>query len=437
MKLSIPVFLTLALLLLVFSFVRADAVSADSGILTTPQTAPGTLTSTITSTGVLTTVNLTGVIVSGSGSNLPTPISVTLYAYQPSSSAMDLIFTTTTIAQTGGDFAFDHVAKPDGMVYMTSATYAGLPYHSTPSMGEPMTITVFDVTTATGHLMADQLHLIFSFSATGDLEVMEVYILTNVGTQTIVGGQGQLLVDFPIPEGALNPDFRSGLVGEAELETHDGFWEIPAVRPGGLYGVSYAFTLPYAKKATLNQPVALPINAVGVLLPAQGNLKIESAGLVDGGLSDFGGTSYHVYSGESLQAGTQLTIKISGDPNASPSSAGQASSGSRVGLIIGFGAFGLVLILAGVWISRRNHIDSPEIEADVAEEEETEQDFPRGESLASAQDQPESSADADTLMDDIIALDDLYQAGELPEAAYRERRAELKEKLGVILGDKE
>ena len=42
--------------------------------------------------------------------------------------------------------------------------------------------------------------------------------------------------------------------------------------------------------------------------------------------------------------------------------------------------------------------------------------------------------DPDTLMDAIIALDDLYKAGELPEAAYQQRRAELKEKLNQVVG---
>jgi hypothetical protein len=32
-------------------------------------------------------------------------------------------------------------------------------------------------------------------------------------------------------------------------------------------------------------------------------------------------------------------------------------------------------------------------------------------------------------MDAIIALDDLYKAGELPESAYRERRQNLKSQL--------
>lgn len=428
MKLSIPVLLALTLVLVVVSFARAEAVLAASEPSTAMLTAPAILTSTITTTGVITTVKLSGVIVSGSGTDLPTNMPVTLYGYQPGSTAMDLILTTTTTTQPDGEFTFENVAKPDGSVFMASATYAGLPYHSSPSMGEPMTITVFDVTTSTNHLLADQLHLIFSFSDTGALQVTEVYILTNAGIQTIVAGtNGKLMVDFPLPEGALNPDFSSGVVGEAELETHDGFWETPAVRPGGLYGVFYVFSLPYGGKATLNQPLGLPVSAVGALLPAMGNLKIDSAGLVDNGLSDFGGTSYRIYSGDGLQAGQQLAVNISGDPNASAVSAAQGTSGSRLGMIIGLSAFGLALVLAGVWIGRRNRNGALESEPDIVEAEEAEL----------TPETPDTSVDADTIMDDIIALDDLYQAGELPEAAYRERRAELKEKLKVLLEDKE
>ena len=40
----------------------------------------------------------------------------------------------------------------------------------------------------------------------------------------------------------------------------------------------------------------------------------------------------------------------------------------------------------------------------------------------------------EALLDAIVALDDLYQAGELPEAAYQQRRAELKERLRQIRG---
>jgi len=44
-----------------------------------------------------------------------------------------------------------------------------------------------------------------------------------------------------------------------------------------------------------------------------------------------------------------------------------------------------------------------------------------------------ASESAESLMDAIIALDDLSRSGELPEEAYQQRRAELKAKLKELL----
>jgi hypothetical protein len=40
--------------------------------------------------------------------------------------------------------------------------------------------------------------------------------------------------------------------------------------------------------------------------------------------------------------------------------------------------------------------------------------------------------DEDTLLDAIVALDDVFRSGGLPEAAYRQRRTELKDRLKAI-----
>lgn len=426
MKCTLPILLALTLLLAAITFAQAQAASIPGGVASTSNSFTAALTSTITTTSVLTRTDLNGVIVPGPGTaDLPEALTVTLYAYQPGAASMDLVLSTTTTARPDGQFIFEDVPQPDGSVFLASTTYAGVPYHSAPSLGEPVTITVFDVTTTTEHLMADQLHLIFDFPEGGDMLVMEVYILTNVGTRTIVpGSQDGLMLDFPLPEGAQEPDYRSGLVGEAELFTNDGYWETQAVRPGGMYGVSYAFSFPYDGSLTLSQPIALSVSSVGAMLPALGTLKVESANLADGGLSDFGGISYRIYTGESLRKGDQLAVKISGSSTGSASQA--ATSRSRLGLIVGLGAFGLVLVLAGVWLSRRSRMAAMENEA------ETEAGDEPG---LEEEDETESAADPEALMDDIIALDDLYQAGELPEAAYRERRAELKEKLRAVVGD--
>jgi flagellar biosynthesis/type III secretory pathway M-ring protein FliF/YscJ len=77
-------------------------------------------------------------------------------------------------------------------------------------------------------------------------------------------------------------------------------------------------------------------------------------------------------------------------------------------LLIGIGIFGLVLILAGVWMFMRDHRKSGE-EDDEDEDDEFE--------------------DPESLMDAIIALDDLHRAGKIPDESYQQRRNELKEAL--------
>lgn len=91
---------------------------------------------------------------------------------------------------------------------------------------------------------------------------------------------------------------------------------------------------------------------------------------------------------------------------------------SNTGLLIGIGALGLVLIAAGVWLYQRSHTQTDERED--GHEADTSRD-------------PSPDEDAGTLMDAILALDDLYKEGQLPEEAYHQRRAELKERLKTII----
>mgnify|MGYP007051343825 len=71
------------------------------------------------------------------------------------------------------------------------------------------------------------------------------------------------------------------------------------------------------------------------------------------------------------------------------------------------GVFGAVLIGAGLWLYRRNAAEEDEelLEAEAAEEGAV-----------------EDMDDPQVVMDAIIALDDLYKEGDLPEDAYRARR---------------
>jgi hypothetical protein len=106
-----------------------------------------------------------------------------------------------------------------------------------------------------------------------------------------------------------------------------------------------------------------------------------------------------------MQANDMLTFTLSG----SPKTAG-AESNAQQNILIGVGALGGVLILAGAWMYLRDRNRVVEEEEDEEEEEE-------------AIESEEETLDA------IIALDDLHRAGKISDEAYQSRREELKARL--------
>ncbi len=57
-----------------------------------------------------------------------------------------------------------------------------------------------------------------------------------------------------------------------------------------------------------------------------------------------------MYNYPALKAGESLRLSVSGRPSAGP----VVSTGSTSNLLVGIGAMGIVLIVAGVWLFARN-----------------------------------------------------------------------------------
>jgi hypothetical protein len=164
--------------------------------------------------------------------------------------------------------------------------------------------------------------------------------------------------------------------------------------------------MPYDKELQLSQPLALPVSSALVIVPE--GIKVKSDQLTDEGVQQTQqGFNVQMYSGNSLSTGSPLEMTLSGKVK----SAAAGSVDNRQTLLIGAGAFGVVLILAGVWmfLRDRNKLDEDEFE----DGEEDENEFET----------------AEEVMDAIIALDDLHRAKKIPDEAYQARRAELKERL--------
>jgi LPXTG-motif cell wall-anchored protein len=204
------------------------------------------------------------------------------------------------------------------------------------------------------------------------------------------------------------------------VEVSQGFADKVTVKPGmNEYQVVFAFQIPYDHKLSFVQPMFLPTSAVTVMLPDNG-VKVDSSQLQDSGTQVLQNVTYRKYNGSSLIAGSSLEFTLSGNPKKSVTSI--FSTGSMQNMLIGVGVFGIALVLGALWLFRKNQrkvamqaaldgmdIASPSTELDAS---------------------PESQ---DTLMDAIIALDDQFHARNLPQEAYLERRAILKEKLRKLV----
>lgn len=355
---------------------------------------------------------ISGIVTNASGGDVPDDLEITLYAFD----SMQMVFTETVTIQPDQKYVFESVELLPERAFMVTTEYESNIYGSDIGVarGEEMhldlPLVIYGTTTDASILRVDRLHLFFEFIDANSLRVIELYIMSNPTDKALIPeDEGQPTVRFTLPEGATNLEFQDGVLGERYIQTTDGFGDTSTVRPGtGSYEVLFAYEMPYNRKLDLIKPVNLQVDALVILIPEDG-INVKGDALVDEGTRDVQGTPYHLYNGGSLQAGEQLNLTISGKP-----SSGNPSLilGSNTSLVIGLGGFGLALVMAGAWLYWRSR------QTGVDDEEEYE----------SIQDEPEEES-ADTVIDAIVALDDLYQRGELPEDAYLQRRSELKNRL--------
>jgi cytochrome c553 len=354
--------------------------------------------------------SISGLVVNASGGDTPAGFTVNLHGFDN----MQVVITGTTTTADDGSYIFPDIAFTPDRLFLTTVEYQQVTYGSEVGSFEAgqtnldLPIQVYQTTTDASVLVTDRVHFFFEMADTNTLRVVELYVISNPVAKTLIAAEsGQPVVTFSLPKGAANLEFQDGNLGERYVLTDDGFGDTLPVRSGvGSYQVMFSYELPYNHKLDLVRPVNMATSAVVILVPEDG---FKITGIQDGGVRDVQGMSYHLYNGDALQPGQEIHLTISDNVRLLP-------SGSSTNLLFGLGALGVVLIGAGVWLYRRNlsmpHPDAAKEDAQI---------------LAAAE-SPE------TVMDAILALDDLYQAGELPEEAYIERRNELRAHLKELMG---
>jgi len=324
-----------------------------------------------------------------------------------------------------GMVEFSDIPLPEGRVYFASIHYGGAVYRSQIVMVEgdtadlEMQVEIFKTTTDQTGLVIDRLHVLMEFNQPDQVDIVEIFIMSNFGEATIVPeSPGAISVEFPLPSGAVGIGFEDGALGQRYQKTDDGFGDTVSIPPGSsIYPVSVYYSLPYEnEKIDFVQRLNYPVGAVVVMLPA-GELLLQGIGLEDHGVQSIPSGEVQVFSASSIAANETLKFNVSGnlaaeipaldDPDLPAPSPVEANLDDVI--IYGAGGLGIILVISGMLLLvRRRHQGDPV----------------RGEDS--------QAGSLEDIMDSIIALDDLFANGEISEKDYQKKRKELKDELKVI-----
>lgn len=368
---------------------------------------------------------VSGFIENKSGIDLPAGLKVTLRGYDhgadPSLGPQEVFSQEGTMDSTGS-FVFENIEIPLNRIFIAELTYDGMILKSdfvivkegNTSLSLPP-ITLYNRTEDTSKLIVDEARIFLEYG-TDTIQVFNVYSFRNPSDEMIVvklNENGEVPFVKP-PEGASGVGYERMQDSATFMPTENGFAIPPSEKS---YGLLTFASIPEAKEFEFSQEFVLPAASVTVFVPE--GITIKSDKSTDLGGQTIENFNFQIYDLGAIGKGERLNLAISGTPKESGTSSASAPAEARSNqnLLIGAGALGVALILAGAWmlvrVRDRNRADHPR----SADEEGEADEF-------------ESSED---VIDAILALDDLHRARKISDGAYQKRRAELKETLkGMI-----
>ncbi len=360
--------------------------------------------------------SVNGKIMPPAGSVLPASLTVMLVGFDNN----QVVLSQTAESQADGSFQFNDVDMPTGRVFMTGVIYGNNEFDSdsatiTDSRILNLSIQLYQTTTDKTSLVSESTHILFDFSQPGIVQVVELFVITNPTDKMIVAAQpGQPVLEFTVPAGYSSLQVNEGDIGQRYILTANGIGDTAGIKPGARQTqVGFAFNLPYTNKLDLTIPMPLLSKVVTFMLPTAA-VKLQSSQLISAGQQSTQGMTLYLYTSSNVPAGTAINVSLSGKPSGTAT-----SNGSGIGASTWFGAgiFIITLAVAGFFVLRFRRVQPP--------------------ALPTKNEETEMPDDADSLIDAIAALDDIHAVGELPEAAYQQRRAELKNKLAELFQQQE
>jgi hypothetical protein len=283
--------------------------------------------------------------------------------------------------------------KWGGLVLLLVALLMALAWLPTPRAGDGQ---------APSDIVVTQLHF-FVTRGEGTLQVIEYYLIGNTGKETYEGVEHpqtgeRVTVSFTLPEGAEALRFDGPGLGERFVEVEGGFADTEPIPPGmATVEVLFTYRLPYREGMQVARVFEVPVMSA-VLVVAEEGLVLEGRGLTPAGTLDTQVGPATSYTAGPLGAGESLTFSVlAGEHPAASAPVRGTVREMAIGLVA------LAVALAVVYLLWRSPAPGP------------------------------CPAEARPLVKEIAALDTHFEAGQVEEEVYRQKRDDLKRRVREAL----
>jgi len=388
---------------------------ASAEVQTTEEPSPGTEVQTTEEPSA--TGSVSGQLTNGTaGASIPDAQVIRLFAVDEQFESQ--IFETT--ANADGTFRFEDIPMRSDLQYVLTAEYNDIRFMSEFATVDSTTteltlpISIYEISNDPSSIQIDAI-LNQVIVADGGLQVVQVVSYINTSDRVFfnITDDSATSVNITIPDGAIYQNFTNS----DYVLSDDGsqVFDTQPILPGEPHLMHVAFGMPYtSNQAQVTQVVPYPIDGSYEVLVASDGLTVAGDLLVEQGMRQIGSSTMMSYAADMTTAPeTTISYVVSGAPiaDASSQTSGAVASDNLVSyVLIAFGALAILLAVFLFLRDRRTPAFSPTIIG---------------------------TAETQSLIEQIAALDREHEDGKITRKAYERKRAALKAQLADLLRDEQ
>lgn len=369
---------------------------------------------------------ISGIVVNASHQNTAVANQKVTLQRTVGNSATDIASTTTG---TDGRFSFSNVSGTSDDTFAVYTQFQGGMFPSgAVSLGTSdatsLQLKVYDTTNDDANLRVTVATMLIRDPrpVNGLIGVSEVISIENTGTMAFVGtptgdaSKPMRLLRFATPPNASNLSLGLGFSGAQIITTDKGFGATATVPPGTIE-FAFAIDIPYTgTTADFSYKAVYPTARVVTLVPP--DMFANGKDFAAQGIVDSLGTRYQLFTAANAKADQQVSLQLTGLPEAGEKSYLDARAVVILAAILGL----LALLLLALYLKRGNlaaafHLIPASSQANAA-----------AKGL-----QVTDGADRDQLLRELLTLERAHKAGKLPDTDFQRQDRALRLRLRETL----